>query len=686
MKKSSLVKRSLGFQATLLILGITILTLGASAFINARLDSAALQEDMESAARETSALLRMIIDKPMVIGDDKTTSEEFAFLAEKFPGVDVAIASFTGNITYSTKPGEVRKDISALFSSGMSEKDRALFTAAYRSALKGESPPSRVIKLDGRSRFLQMTPIKNGPDCHHCHGSSQPVLGAMAVMDDVQHSISNANARIVRATVGSLAGGLLLVLVIFLFLKKRIINRVASLDATSSEILAGNFNARFSVNGQDELGRVAGHLGEMLQSLKRLGVAQSVMESLRLPSAMCDTEDRLIFVNATLLDLLRVQEEKTALLGTSATGLLYGRERQTGSIFAEVLASRASVSREENLPDRLGNSLCLRLDANPVSDLEGNLIGAFVGIADLTEIRKKESAVLAQNATISKTAEEAGALTQGMSLAVSSLAAQIEQTRNQSSRQLAFTDRAVQGLAEISTGMGEITSSTNSVARHAGETRESAEQGASQAAGVAASLSAIVDSIHALKTQMEALGKKTEDIGHVMQVILDIADQTNLLALNAAIEAARAGDAGRGFAVVADEVRKLAEKTTQATVQVGATLREIQDSAGANIKAVDKSVDLVSRSSEEAQRAEDILRRIFALAERVAEEMQSIAASVEQRSTSIEHMNESIQTVKTISEEALTATTETESAVHSLVNAADHLNSIVAHMTTQEEA
>ncbi len=102
-------------------------------------------------------------------------------------------------------------------------------------------------------------------------------------------------------------------------------------------------------------------------------------------------------------------------------------------------------------------------------------------------------------------------------------------------------------------------------------------------------------------TSISKLGKSSQEIGEMAEVITGIAQQTNLLALNATIEAARAGELGKGFAVVANEVKELANKTATATEGINTMIREIQEDTKNAIIAtedISKVINEINRISE----------------------------------------------------------------------------------------
>ena len=104
---------------------------------------------------------------------------------------------------------------------------------------------------------------------------------------------------------------------------------------------------------------------------------------------------------------------------------------------------------------------------------------------------------------------------------------------------------------------------------------------------------------------VDKLGKRSQEIGQIVESISGIADQTNLLALNAAIEAARAGEHGRGFAVVSEEVRKLAEESQLSSQKIATLIGEIQAETTNAVDSMQKGNAAVRRGTESVEKLRD---------------------------------------------------------------------------------
>ena len=137
----------------------------------------------------------------------------------------------------------------------------------------------------------------------------------------------------------------------------------------------------------------------------------------------------------------------------------------------------------------------------------------------------------------------------------------------------------------------------------------------------------IRNSISESSTTIKVLERGTENIGEIVKVINEIASQTNLLALNAAIEAARAGEAGRGFSVVADEVRKLAERTADATREIGQMIDEVQGQARDAVQIMESGVSGMEEGLQLAENAASDNAGMQEILERMLQIIHSISAS-----------------------------------------------------------
>ncbi|MGE7024401.1 methyl-accepting chemotaxis protein [Solibacillus cecembensis] len=355
----------------------------------------------------------------------------------------------------------------------------------------------------------------------------------------------------------------------------------------------------------------------------------------------------------------------------------------------------------------------VRLIVNPVKELQVNMLKA--GDGDLTVqgtySSKDEIGQLTQSfnsminnirntvTKVTETANHVAAASEELNVnaaettkATVMVVNTMETIAHGSVEQLNNVSNTFNTVNELSTGVQQVAGNAQAVSELSGDSLSLVINGINAANQMNQQMLDITERVKGLSEVVDLLGKRSNEIGQIIDSITAIAEQTNLLALNAAIEAARAGDHGKGFAVVADEVRKLAEQSAVSSNQIEALISETQKDTH---KAVE-SMKLVTTEVKEGIKTTENTRTTFAsiqgAIQNVTMQVEEVSAAVEQMAAGTEEIVGSMNTIHSItksttagtesisarSEEQMASMEEISSSAYALANLAEELRDLAA--------
>jgi methyl-accepting chemotaxis protein len=473
-------------------------------------------------------------------------------------------------------------------------------------------------------------------------------------------------------------GGLSLVLI----LQRKIVTPLKELEEKAARMLDGDYSVSFASEGKDEVAGACCTVETLVSRLVRdMGFAQGVLKGMDSPFLVVDKDEKVVLTNPEVLKMLQHDGKPEDHYGQNISVFFYG-DASRRSVLRDSLETHKVTLREVVLTGRKGGQRKVHVHASPLFDLNGHLMGALCVYQDRTELRAREAEILEKNQAISTALQDSESVSMDVAQRAQEVAEQVDGASLEVTKQAGLATDAASAMVQMNTAVADVARSASSAAQQAAEARDKAQEGSGVVDEAMSAIADVARQSEALRQSMDELGQRAEGIGQVMNVITDIADQTNLLALNAAIEAARAGDAGRGFAVVADEVRKLAEKTMQATGEVGSAIHAIQDGARTSVQGVEAAVDAVERSRSLSAASGQVLTAIVQLVNDTSDQVQAIATAAEEQSVTSEHVNAAVDEVKSISEQASQELSNATQGIHELANSAAKLKDILERIAT----
>jgi len=280
------------------------------------------------------------------------------------------------------------------------------------------------------------------------------------------------------------------------------------------------------------------------------------------------------------------------------------------------------------------------------------------------------------------------ALTRQIGTAVGQVQSSSSELQAAATQQATGSKEQATAMSEISTTISELLATSRQITESAQRVAQIAEQTAAAARSGDVTVETAHESIAGIRRQVDLvvshmleLGKKSQQIGAVLEIVSELAEQTNILAINATIEAAGAGETGKRFAVVAEEIRKLADRVAGSAKEIRGLVEDVRSAVNTTVMATETGSKAVDAGSKQFGHVAESFKQIADLVGTTTEAAREIELSTKQQMTAVEQVNVAIGNVAQASKETEASSGQTQQTASQLaLLSKDLLRLVQPHM------
>ena len=241
---------------------------------------------------------------------------------------------------------------------------------------------------------------------------------------------------------------------------------------------------------------------------------------------------------------------------------------------------------------------------------------------------------------------------------VNSIAVSINDIAELSISQNKNVDTAASALDNIVSGVNNVADLAKQTAEKASDVGNTVSQGLNGINTIAQHMDRIETMVSSSAQQVDTLGHRSEEIGQIVETIVNISGQTNLLALNAAIEAALSFSQGR----YKSAIRKLAENSQDAAQHIAELIGTIQDETKKAVEAMHHGNEGVRQGADVVKDAMGEFSQVTGMVDSMVEQMAQVADHIHQVSAESNNVVEATSQVTNDSNKIASETQQVSAA------------------------